>query len=149
MKKSIIVLTVVLTMGMGLSAVSAFAWYCNGPGGGYGMRGWSGDVNTSVTDEAYQKFLDETAQIRKSLAVDRAQLNAIMASTEPDAKKVAELTAKIVDNQEALSKIARSANIDVGPGSGYCAGNKYGGKGYGSRGYCNGPGYGHGYGRMR
>lgn len=142
MKKSIIVLTVVVTMG--LTAVSAFAWYCNGPGSGYGPRGWSGANETPVDAEAYQKFMDETAQLRKSIAVDRAELNAILAGPEPDPGKVSELTARIVDNQEALAKIARSANIDAGPGAGYgpnpnCG--AYGGRGgYGPGGNCPGPG---------
>jgi len=152
MKKSIIVLTLVVTMGLGVSAVSAFAWNCGGPGSGYGMRGWTGGNEVTVNDADYKKFMDETAQIRKSLAVDRAELNAIMAGTEPDPKKVAELTGRIVDNQEALAEIARSANINAGPGCGYgpnpeCA---VAGRGYGPRGDCSGPGSGgRGYGRCR
>jgi len=146
MKKSIIALTIVLTMGLGITAVSAFAWYCNGPGGGYG-RGWSGANEAPVSAEAYKKFMDETAQLRKSLAVDRAELDAIMAGPGPDPKKVAELQGRIVDNQEALAEIARTSNIDAGPGSGYCPGPGYG-RGYGSRGdYCPGPGGGRGPGR--
>lgn len=159
MKKSIIVLTIVLTMGIGFTAVSAFAWYCNGPGGGYGPRGWSGANAAPVDPATYQKFLDETAQLRKSIAVDQAELNAILAGPEPDPKKVSELTAKIVDNQEAIAEVARSANINVGPGFGrgcggpnsnYCAGP--GGRGYGGpRGNCPGPGGfgGRGYGYCR
>jgi hypothetical protein len=130
MKKSIIVLTVVLTMGLGLS--SAYAWYCGGPGAG--PRGWNQGA------EAYKKFLEETAQIRKSLAVDRAELNAVMAGPNPDPKKVAELTGRIVDNQEALAEIAGAANINAGFGCGF-----------GRNAACPGPGfgYGRGYGRCR
>jgi hypothetical protein len=152
MKKSIVALTLLVTMGLGFTAVSAYAWYCGGPGGGY-SRGWSGAGEAPVDAAAYQKFLDETAQLRKSLAVDRAELNAVMAGPEPDPKKVAELTGRIVDNQEALAGIARSANIDAGPGCGFgpnpnCAG--IGGRGYGPRGDCPGPGYGgRGAGRCR
>lgn len=152
MKKSIIALTLVLTMGLGFSAVSAYAWYCGGPGGGYG-RGSVGASEEPADAAAYRKFLDETAQLRKSIAVDRAELNAVMAGSEPDPKKVAELTGRIVDNQEALGEIARSANISAGPGCGFgpnpnCAG--MGGRGFGFRGDCPGPGYGgRGFGRCR
>ena len=140
MKKSIIALALVVTMGLGFSAVSAFAWYCNGPGGGYGMRGWSDNSGTPANDADYKKFLDETAQLRKSIAVDRAVLDAILAGPQPDPKKVEELTGRIFDNQQSLAEIARSANIDGGPGSGpnpYC-GNA--GRGFGPRGEC--PGFG-------
>ena len=133
MKKSIVTLTLVLTMGIGFSAVSAFAWYCNGPGSGYGMRGYN---SAPVDDETYNKFMQETAELRKSLAVDRAELNAVMAGDNPDPKKVAELTGRIVDSQEALAAKAREAKIDVGPGCGIA------GRGYGPRGNCDGPGSG-------
>ena len=153
MKKSIIALTIVLTMGLGFTAVSAFAWYCGGPGSGYGARNWSDSNGAPVDAETYKKFLDETAQLRKSIAVDRAELKAVMAGSEPDPKKVAELTGRLVDNQEALAEVARSANINAGPGCGLgpnpnCAG--YGGRFNGPRGECPGPGYGgRGFGRCR
>ncbi|MDW7773329.1 MAG: hypothetical protein SCH71_10605 [Desulfobulbaceae bacterium] len=158
MKKSIIALTLVLAMGLGFTAVNAYARYCDGPGSGYGMRGWSGSTDAQVSDADYQKFRTETAQIRKSIAMDRAELNAIMAGSDPDSKKAAELTGRIVDNKEALAEIARSANINIGRGFGPgicggpgadCPGPGYGGRGYGPKGDGSGPGYGRGYGRCR
>lgn len=143
MKKGIIVLTVVLTMGLGLSAVSAFAWNCGGPGGGYGMRGWGGNPGSSVSDADYKKFMDETAELRKSMAVDRAVLQALMAGSEPDPVKVAELKGRMWDNREKLAAVAQSLNINAGPGcDGPNANCGYGGRGKGPRGNCDGAGYG-------
>lgn len=91
--------------------------------GGYGMRGFNG--RTDADDANYNKFLDQTTDLRKSIAVDRAELNALMAGDNPDPKRVRELSANIVDNQEKIAEMARSANVD-------------GGAGY----FCNGPGFG-------
>lgn len=137
MKKSVIALAMVLGLGAGTAAVvSAHGWNGDGPGygmmngggygmmrGGYGMRGYNGRAD--VNDADYQKFAEQTAGLRKSIAVDRAELNALMAGDNPDAKRVRELTANIVDNQEKMGEIARTN--DVGGGTGFP---------------CNGPGYG-------
>lgn len=136
MNKGITTVIGVAIIGLVLSAVSAFA-VGYGPGGGYGMRGMmGGGYSANVSDADYQKFLDETSALRKSIAVDRAELDALMAGKEPDPKRVRDLTATIVDNQEKVAEIARKANIS-GPGTGGFGGGCRGG---------NGPGYGPGCG---
>jgi len=146
MKKSVIALAMVLGLGAGTAAVvSAHGWNDGGPGygmmnggygmmrGGYGMRnggyGMRGNYARPDGDDAnYQKFIEQTADLRKSIAVDRAELNALMAGDNPDPKRVRELTGNIVDNQEKLAEIARSTDVDEGAGF-----------------PCNGPGYGRRY----
>lgn len=134
MKKSIVALTMVLSLGLSISAVSAYAWYGGGPGGGYGPRGGYG---VNVDDAAYQKFMDETAQIRKDLAVDRAEMNALMAGANPDPAKVREIAGRLTDNREKLAGLARAAKIDGPAGFGH-------GRGLGLNENC--PGYGRGFG---
>ncbi|RJX19725.1 MAG: zinc resistance protein [Desulfobulbus sp.] len=134
----------VAIIGLVLSAVSAFAVGYGPGGGGCGMRGWGGGYSANVNDADYKKFLDDTAALRKTIAVDRAELDALMAGKEPDAKRVRELTATIVDNQEKVAEIAREANIS-GPGTGGQLCNGPRGFGGGCRGG-NGPGYGQGCG---
>ena len=80
MKKNVVALTLVLAVSMSLAAVHGFA------------RGWSADP---AGDPAFTKFLEETADIRKEIALDRAELNALMAGENPDAKRVRELSASI------------------------------------------------------
>jgi hypothetical protein len=146
MNKGIKTLIGVAVIGLVLSAVSAFA-VGYGPGN-CGMRGMmGGGYSANVSDADYQKFIDETSALRKTIAVDRAELDALMAGTAPDAKRVRELTGSIVDNQEKVAEIARAANIN-GPGAGgfLCDGPH--GSGGGFRGG-HGPGHGPGNGPCR
>ncbi|MHB8789581.1 MAG: Spy/CpxP family protein refolding chaperone [Desulfobulbaceae bacterium] len=146
MNKGITTLIGVAVIGLMLSAVSAFA-VGYGPGGCGGMRGGGYSDNANVSDADYKKFIDETSALRKSIAVDRAELDALMAGKEPDAKRVRELTATIVDNQEKVAEIARAANIS-GPGAGGFGCNGPQGFGGGFRGG-HGSGYGPGNGPCR
>ncbi len=143
MNKGIKTIIGVAVIGLSLSAVSAFA-VGYGPGN-CGMRGWGGGgYSANVSDADYKKFIDETSALRKSIAVDRAELDALMAGKDPDSNKVRELTATIVDNQEKVAEIARASNI-AGPGAGGfgCNGPRgFGGGGRGGYGPGNGPGYG-------
>lgn len=145
MKKSIVALAMALSLGAGLSAVSAHAWYGGGPGG----LGPVAAADVNVDDAAYKKFLEDTTQIRRSLAVDRAEMQALMAGTNPDPAKVRELAERMTDTREKLAGIAREANINVPMGSGFgpnpnCRGY---GRGFGPGPNENCPGYGRGYGK--
>ena len=145
MNKGITTVIGVAIIGLVLSAVSAFAVGYGPGGGGCGMRGMmGGGYNANVSDADYQKFLAETSAQRKSIAVDRAELDALMAGKEPDAKRVRELTGSIVDNQEKVAEIARKSNINT-PGAGCFGCNGPQGFGGGCRGG-NGPGQGPGCG---
>jgi Spy/CpxP family protein refolding chaperone len=150
MKKSILALTMVVSLGLSLSAVSAYAWYGGGTEGWYGPRGGYG---VNVDDEAYRKFMDETAQIRKDLTVDRAEMRALMAAANPDPAKVREIAERMTDNREKLTGLAREANIAAPRGFGVgpnpnCRGY---GRGLGPNENCPnyGKGYGRGFGRCR
>lgn len=121
MKKFGIVVTLVVAACMSLVAVNGFA------------RGWSADP---ADDPAFSKFLEESADIRKEIAVDRAELNAIMAGENPDPVRVRELSTSIADNQQKLAEIAKANDIGA-PGAG--VGGGCGGRGAG-RGGCGGCG---------
>lgn len=137
MKKSVIALAMVMALGIGTAVtVSAHGWNGNGRGygmmnggngygmmrGGYGMMGYYG--RPDVDDTNYKKFIEQTTDLRKSIAVDRAELNALMAGQNPDAKQVRALTENLVTNQDKLDEIARSANIDEA-GAFNCYGHRY------------------------
>lgn len=160
MKKNVIALALVFTVSLAFAAANVNARGCGGSGGGYGSRGWNADP---ASDPVFAKFLTDTAEIRKSIAVDRAELDALMAGKEPDANRARELTASIVDNQEKLAEMARANDFAVpgsavgsgGPGAargyGGCSGgsNTFGGPGAAGNspcGGCGGPGAGTGFG---
>lgn len=121
MKKSIVALTMVMAVSMSLAAAGVFA------------RGWNADP---ASDPVFTKFLEETVDIRKAIAIDRAELNALMAGENPDAKRVRELSTTLADNQEKLSEIARANDLGApGIGVGGCGGRS---AGRGSCGSCAG-----------
>lgn len=134
MKKRGIALLLVLAIGVAFAAANVSArGYCGGPGGGYGARGWN--INPA-DDPVYQKFMEESADLRKSLAVDRAELNALMAGENPDPAKAGELAGKIAENQIKLREMANASGFGPRGGGGY-AGCNGPGAGYGA---CTGPG---------
>jgi len=150
MKKGILALTMVLSLGLALSAVSAHAW--NGPGGGwYGPR--AGGYGTNVDNAEYKKFMDETAAIRKAMAADRAEMRALMAGQNPDPAKARQIAERMTDNKEKLFGMAREANIDApfGFGAGPNPNCRGYGRGFGPNEDCPnyGRGQGRGYGRCR
>lgn len=144
MKKIVTALALVATLGFAFTATNASAWghgyghggyghggygMMNGYGhGGYGMGPGMMYGNAPVDGGAYQKFLDDTAEVRTSLAADQAELNAVMRSDNPDSARVRTLTETIIQKQAKLSAAAREHNVAPL------------GRGYGRGLYCNGMG---------
>lgn len=87
------------------------------------------NADAAATDAAYQKYLDESAPLRKELALDGAEFDALMAAQNPDPAKVRALKAKIWDNHLKLKEIAAKHGVDMGGGCG--KGAKGAGKGCG------------------
>ncbi|MEZ7196065.1 zinc resistance protein [Pseudodesulfovibrio karagichevae] len=128
MKKTF--LTLALVAAVALVSANAMAWGMhgwNGNGYGYGMQ-----ANNQVDSKAYQDFLNSTADLRASISADRAEVAALMAGQNPDAKQVRALTERINKNITALNEKAAAAGL---PGQGYM------GRGYMGRGMMRG---GHG-----
>ena len=121
MKTIGIVLTLLMAVSVSLVAVNVFA-------------GWNSDP---ASDPAFTKFLEDTAEIRKEIAIDRAELDAIMAGENPDPARARELSTSIADNQEKLAEFARENGIGApGVGAGGGCGNRGGARG--SCGSCGG-----------
>ncbi len=138
MKRTTLSLTLVVAML--ILASQAFAW----GGGGRGACGACPYASVqqnapTQTDPAaaenYQKYLNATKDLRKQLAADRVELQAILASNQPDAKEARKVAERINDTEEKLAAKAQELNVTAGcPGYGYGMG----------RGYGMGPGYGRG-----
>ncbi|GAB4334619.1 MAG: hypothetical protein Kow0089_03960 [Desulfobulbaceae bacterium] len=137
MKKNVVVM-LVLVAGLVFTGSTVFARGCCG-GGGYGAaKGWGTDP---ASDPVYQQFLEDTAQIRKDIATDQAELNALMAGENPDKEQARELAGRIAENRQKLAALARENGF--GPGAGACGGCG-GGRGYNRGCYGGQVGYGGG-----
>ena len=90
MKKNLVVM-VVVAFSMALAVVSVQARWDTDP----------------ANDPVYKQFLEDTADIRKDIAMDRAELNALMANENRDPEKERDLSASISDNEQKLLKLAR------------------------------------------
>ncbi len=126
MKKKIITVITAASLLIGVSAMNASAWNHMGymPNGGHGM------VNgANVTDNAtYQKFLAETKETKIAIAADQAELSAVLSSSNPDNKRIRELSKNIATNQLLLEEKSQAY------GFGYNGGHM---RGYGMQGHGN------------
>lgn len=133
MKKSITTLAIVSLLTLG--AASAFAWgggrgTCPGYGGGQGGgMGYGYHMNQQSGPE-FEKYLNDTVELRARLAADHVKLRNQMHSANPDTKVIEQLTASITKGRVELAQKAREAGVE--PGNGY--GQRGQGHGYGQRG---------------
>lgn len=132
---------------VGTVALTGLQTAAAGPRGG-GPYGWGGpscedcagygygrQQLSEETRKTHDKFLGETVQLRKELAVKRAEKRALMTSENPDSKRVAQLTGELFDLREQMKSKAQELGL---------SGEEFIGRGY-DRGYgrrCNGPGPG-------
>ncbi len=128
MKKLIIGLVIVATVGFIAIQVSACMWdgyYGGGPKagnwGGYALQG-----------NADQDFLNETTQLRQDLAAKRGEYNALMAQPSPDPKRAAKLSQEITVLHDRFRAKAHEKGYS-GPGR---RGGHYQSQ-MGSHGYCD------------
>ncbi len=142
MKKLIIALALILSVGIGLNAADAFA-RCggygggHGQGGGYGMGGgYGGGCNYAgaQNNPEFQKFLDVTKDLRASLAADRGEFRALMAGQNPDPAHARALSESIFTKKTQIAEKARAMNVTFN-----CRGGK---AGNGPRMGCDGSGSG-------
>jgi zinc resistance-associated protein len=103
MKKTILVIAAAFIVLIGTQALACY-WdgYWSGPMGGP-MAGVYGDQ--------YQGFYDKTAQLRQDLAAKQGEYNALLATSNPDSKRAAELSREISVLHDQLRTQARSYNL--------------------------------------
>ncbi|THB67058.1 MAG: periplasmic heavy metal sensor [Desulfovibrio sp.] len=140
MKKTLLMMTLVAVFGLFASQALAF-----GPCGGVNC--------TNLTEEQavqYQAYLDETAEMRRQLTLDRTELTAVLNNASPDSNKARALMERIYDTQEALRAKAAEHGFSsggCGNGGGNGNGGGYGNSGCPGGGNCNGTGPGGASGR--
>lgn len=169
MKKLVTILGILVLVGVLAAPVFAHRWGWGGQAGGPGYYGrHMGGPYASLTesqraelDKIEQKFFNDTAKLRDEIWAKSAELNTLLNSSDPDAKKaralqkeVSNLRAKMgeerINFELETRKIApNSSGYGRGYGMGYGR-HMMGGPGgpYGQHGpYGHGGPYGGGYGR--
>ena len=107
MKKLMLTLAAAATFTLIGTQAMACYWdgYWGGPMGGP-MAGVQSNGN-------YQDFYEKTASLRQDLAGKQGEYNALMASSDPDPKRAAELNRELTVLHDQLSAKARSSNLPV------------------------------------
>ena len=111
MKKSILALAAIATIT--LTGTQVFACYWDGYWGGP-MGGPMAMVNGGNS----QGFYEKTAKIRQDLAAKQGEYGALLATTNPDPQRAADLSREITVLHDQLSVQARSFNLPA-PGTGH------------------------------
>ena len=141
MKKSLLIMAMAMALAVnGIQQVGAWG----GPGGRGPGNCWqnSGAVPEQMDEETqkiYTEFKNETKELRREMAVARAQMRALMQGSSPDQKEVGDVAARLFDLRANLMAMAEKSGMkgaavysfSQGPG-GDC-------NGPGSRGGCRGP----------
>jgi hypothetical protein len=137
MKKYLAFAAAVLLLGVLAGQAMARGGDGKGPDGSGPGRGGCPYYNTTTASPEMQKFLDATQDLRKSYSADQAELEAVMAGQNPDAKKARELAQKITDTKLAIQAKAREMKVQTGgaPGGGMMVGCGYGNAAAGCPGY--------------
>jgi len=125
----------------GLHQVSARGW-----GGGPGMGGYPCPMNGQgyqMLDEASRAkvdaFQEATVELRKKIAMKRAEKRALMRAETPDAAAVAEVEGELFDLRSEMRNRAREAGVPMMGMRGFQG--RGGGPGYGMRPCGNRPGW--------
>lgn len=133
MKKAIAITVLASVIGLtGLYQASAYM----GQGGMKGKGGCPGQGNgyraTAQMDDAtkvkFEAFFKDTQELRKNIAVKRAEKRAMMRNEEPDAKKIGAITGELFDLRASMQAKAEAAGLKdvIGQGRGCRGGDASG-----------------------
>lgn len=135
MRKLVIVIALVASVGLITSTALACYWdgYYGGPMGGPAYGPWGGYAPGAAPSGAYQNFLNDTAKLRQELAAKQGEYNALMAQSNPDPKKIGQLSQEMAGLHEQLRTKAQGSGLaGPMPHSGRMGPDPYGyGSGYG------------------
>ena len=121
MKKTLLVVAALATIGLaGYQHAEAQPWG-GGPGMGPGMgpgcammMGGAGQGQEPMSEEtlkAREKFFSETTDLRKKMFSKKTELDAVMSGAKPDEKKAAKLSEELFDIRSQMHKKAQEAGL--------------------------------------
>ncbi len=134
LKKLSVISVAVITLGIAGAQLAG----AGGPGKDFD-RPYYGQGFNDEQQALRSAFLDETVDIRKNMAVKRAEMHALMNSNNPDGQQVSALSADLFDLRETMRKKAAEKGLKGfmghgGPGMmGHHFGRGPGGPGQGGR----------------
>jgi Spy/CpxP family protein refolding chaperone len=127
--------------------VHAGPGYCPYYGGAYGGSSSAlTDEQRQQLDQVYQKFFDQTAQLRSQLWAKQSELNVLLSTSNPDPEKAKALQKEISDLRAKMSQERINLTLEarkISPEAGYGRGWGYG-RGFGPMRGGYGPGMGYG-----
>ncbi|MDA8164589.1 MAG: hypothetical protein M0017_06125 [Desulfobacteraceae bacterium] len=104
---------------IGLSSIQVAGAASPGKAGMTGPRpGYSRQALSEKDLKARQAFMAETTDIRKQIATKSAELEAVMAQTNPDEKRAGALSGELFDLRDQLRQKAIAAGLPGGFGMG-------------------------------
>lgn len=135
-RKIALIVGLVTVLGFAVMQQASARGWGGGNGGGYNCPYYG--MNYQQLDEATQAKMDafrsETTELRKQMAMKRAEKQALMASQSPDPQAVAKVEGELFDLRTEMQNKVDEAGLPVmGGRRGNC-----GGMGMGA-GYKNGP----------
>jgi len=89
--------------------------------GSHGMMGnkpCKHQVMDAETQKKHDAFMAATIELRKELAVKRAEKRAVMQAASPDPEQAAQLTRELLELRALMMAQAEEAGVDFGPGHG-------------------------------
>ena len=101
-----------------------------------GKMGHGCQAIDAETQEKHDAFMAATTELRKEIAVKRAEKRAVMQAANPDPDQAAQLTRELLELRAQMMAQAEEAGVNFGPGNG-CP-NARGGKGPAGKGGCGG-----------
>lgn len=135
-KKIVVVAGLVTVLGFAVMQQASARGWGAGQGGGYDCPNYG--MSSQQLDEATQAKIDafrtETTELRKQIAMKRAEKQALMANQSPDAKAIASVEGELFDLRNEMQNKAREAGVPMMGGMR----GKQGGMGMGA-GYHTGP----------
>ncbi len=86
-------------------------------------RGLSSAPMDAETTAKFEKFFDETLDLRKQIVVKRAEKQALMRAEEPDSATVGKVTGELFDLRNIMRSKAKAAGLQGVGGMGCRSGN--------------------------
>lgn len=130
MRKIVVVIGLVTVLGFALMQQASARGWGAGQGGGYYCPNYG--MNYQQMDDATRAKIDafrsETIELRKQMAMKRAEKQALMANQNPDPQAIARVEGELFDLRTQMQNKATEAGV---PAMGRGRGN-YGGMGMGA-----------------
>lgn len=122
MKKTITTVAIILALGfVGFKTATAKSVWGYGPGGCGGYGQGNGFALDKKAVEARENFLEETTELRKNIAIKKAELYALYKQEDVDTAQSDEVRRELSDLQNELQDIGIEKGVTIGAPE-YCDG---------------------------